>query len=420
MDSTMKKSAMLILSILISLSGFSQSYTSELKKLNDYLKTFDNGYYGYLEISGGYLYDRFKSGKHTKALMSDLEKAETEIHNQKVKVICKDNKSCVFSTYTDSYHKEMSFSQSASFNSSELVTLFNNFINAYNNKTSNSTSTTNSTTTSQPKGELLTKLENALNELNAFLPKLDNGRYQGIEVKDGYIISQYQNGKSSKAKIEEIDYVKTNNEYNYVKLGCKGDAKCVYSTITSGYHDYFNFNTGAANLTKTETILNNFLTSLKTYLNSSEYKSTQSVNNKQVDRSAQTPSTRATESAVNESKYAKALKNLNDYLTTFNSNVYKGVEVKDGKVSFKFFVFGALYSSDISIEDLTKNTIILIGKSAGSTTEDEVKILCKGESNCFYSTYSKDKTDHFRFFSYSVKDFALMKQMLEEFVNSLK
>lgn len=420
MDSTMKKSVMLILSILISLSGFSQSYSTELNKLNEYLKTFDNGYYGYLEISGGYLYDRFPSGKHTKTLMTDLDKAVVETINQKVIVKCKDDKSCVFSTYTDSYHKYMSYSQSTGFNTSELVTLFNNFINAYNNKTINNSTSTNSNITNQTKGELLTKLENTSSELNDFLSKLDNGRYKGIEVKDGYIISHYQNWQSSKAKIEDIDYVKANTEYNYVKLACKGDAKCVYSTITSGYHDYFNFNTGAANLTKTETLLNNFLTSLKNYLSSEEYRSTKSVNNKQADRSTQSPSSRTEENKAGELKYSSALNNLNDYLNTFNSKVYKGVEVKEGKVYFNFFVFGALYSSNISVDDLVKNTILIIGKSAGSTTEDEVKILCKSGSNCFYSTYSKGPTDHFRFFSHSVKDFAPMKQKLEEFINSLK
>ena len=36
-----------------------ENYTDVLKKINTYLKTFDNGYYGYLEVIDGYLYDRF-------------------------------------------------------------------------------------------------------------------------------------------------------------------------------------------------------------------------------------------------------------------------------------------------------------------------------------------------------------------------
>ena len=51
------------------------NYQSSLKKINEYLKTFDNGYYGYLEIKDGYLYDRFPSGKYSKSEIKYLGNA---------------------------------------------------------------------------------------------------------------------------------------------------------------------------------------------------------------------------------------------------------------------------------------------------------------------------------------------------------
>ncbi|HNE50430.1 MAG: hypothetical protein U0T31_01320 [Chitinophagales bacterium] len=107
------------------------SYLSELKKLNDYLQTFDNGYYGFIEIKDGYFYDRFKSGEYSKTLIADLSKAEVETANQKVRIMCKSNSSCVYSTYTNSYHTQISFSQSTNFNTTILIDLLNNLLTAY-------------------------------------------------------------------------------------------------------------------------------------------------------------------------------------------------------------------------------------------------------------------------------------------------
>lgn len=65
----------IIIAIVFSLAAnsiFAQSYKEQLQKVNNYLKTFDNGYYGYLEIKDGYLYDRFSSGKYSKSEINTL------------------------------------------------------------------------------------------------------------------------------------------------------------------------------------------------------------------------------------------------------------------------------------------------------------------------------------------------------------
>ncbi|MCB9032697.1 MAG: hypothetical protein H6553_02555 [Chitinophagales bacterium] len=106
-------------------------YKTALNKVNKYLKTFDNGYYGYLEVKDGYLYDRFKSGKYSKAKIEDLGKAKEDTPNKKVVINCFSNQDCVYSTYTELYHSQMTFSQTESFNTQELINLLNDFIKAY-------------------------------------------------------------------------------------------------------------------------------------------------------------------------------------------------------------------------------------------------------------------------------------------------
>ena len=118
------------------------NYTATLKKINDFLKTFDDGYYGYLEIKNGVLYDRYKSGKYSKISMSDFSTV-TEESSKKVVINCKNGKECVYSTYTDSYHTTLSFSQTDEFNTSKLIGYFYELKNAYNGTGSDSESIKN-------------------------------------------------------------------------------------------------------------------------------------------------------------------------------------------------------------------------------------------------------------------------------------
>lgn len=431
----MKKTIALFITILVFQFTKAQNYSKELKAVNDFLATFDNGYYGYLEIKDGYLFDRFKSGEHSKALISDLDVAVEEETNRKVVIKCKPAKSCVFSTYTNSYHDRMSFSQSTNFNTQKLITLLNNLITAYKKSPGNSSdledqetkdaiaerikiTSSNNTTTEN--------YQTALKALNDYLRTFDGDRYQGLEIKDGYIYSNYKNGKYSRAKLEDIDKVVQNNEYKYIKLTCKNESKCIYSTITGNYHDYFNFQTSTGkDLDKMFGLLNDFVAALKgkkSDNSSSQLSDAQSDRIQKLKQSGNTSTTtekvvsNTTTTSTNNPKYAKELKALNDYLKTFNASVYKGAEVKEGKVLFKFSALGE-HTSSIGISELTQNTIVLKATSLG---KEEIKIQCKGESDCFYSTYSDDYVDHFRFYSYSVSDLTKMKQLVEDFIKALK
>ncbi|HOU46592.1 MAG TPA: hypothetical protein PLL99_02245, partial [Chitinophagales bacterium] len=118
----MKKKSSLIL-LLFSFNFLTaQNYQSELKKLNDYLKSFDNGYYGYIEIKDGYLYNRFKDGtNYCKSKMDNLDYAFEKEKNHKIDIICKGNNTCVFSTFTNPNYNSFSFSQNNNFNTTPLI-----------------------------------------------------------------------------------------------------------------------------------------------------------------------------------------------------------------------------------------------------------------------------------------------------------
>lgn len=123
----------------------------------------------------------------------------------------------------------------------------------------------------------------------------------------------------------------------------------------------------------------------------------------------------AATSGINK-KYEATLQQLNDYLKTFNPQTYREIEVKEGKVYFGFTAFSQVYQSYIPISELKQNTTVVRGSSISGP---ELKIMCKGNKDCFYSTYSKGGADHFRFFSNTVKDLTKIEQLVNEFIKSL-
>ncbi|MBL0078948.1 MAG: hypothetical protein IPP53_07485 [Bacteroidetes bacterium] len=273
-----KKQFILAAILFFNSIAFGQNYITQLNKINQFLKTFDNGYYGYLEIKDGYLYDRFPSGKYSKSEIKYLGKAREEELKRKVVVDCLSEKDCVYSTYTNSYHAQISFSQSTDFNTSTLIALLNELLDAYKNK--------------------------------------------GTQV----------NIETTKTKPDTTD-------------------------ITIGK------------------ILRN-------------------------------------QPTRNTNEQIAALKAINDYLKIFNPEVYKNVEIKEGKVVFNFIVYTKIYVSSIDINELKLNTITV-------RTTDQVKIGCKNEKKCFYSTYANGNVDHFRFYSNTVKDLSKMEQLVNDLIKSL-
>jgi hypothetical protein len=244
--------------------------------VNDFLKTFDNGYYGYLEIKDGYLYDRFPSGKYSKSEIKYLGNAYEAEQNKKVSMDCTGGKDCVYSTYTDSYHKNVGFSQTADFNTSELITLLDNLIAACketdNNSASESAAEKRKAESLKSKNAIISSssssaanttpgnYQTALKNLNDYLKTFDNGYYGYFEVKDGYIYDRFKAGKYNKFKMEDMEGAVIQEQYKRVIFKCKGDNKCISTDWKeNGKEDYTQFTTGSAfNYQQLADLLDNF------------------------------------------------------------------------------------------------------------------------------------------------------------------
>jgi len=105
-----------------------------LQKLNKYLSSFNNGYYGNVEIKDGYWYTKFKAGEYCKAKMSDLGEAVVKLDANSVILKCKENSECVFSTWNNGYNEYSQFRTTVNFDKEELAKLLNNVLDSYNNE----------------------------------------------------------------------------------------------------------------------------------------------------------------------------------------------------------------------------------------------------------------------------------------------
>jgi hypothetical protein len=102
-----------------------KTYTRELNELNDFLKTFDGGYYGPLSISKGLLYCQVKGYGKSSIELSGISKVTTKGNN--ISLVCKQNSFCYKST-SGAAGKNMSFSSLKPFNKERLSRLLNNLL----------------------------------------------------------------------------------------------------------------------------------------------------------------------------------------------------------------------------------------------------------------------------------------------------
>ena len=109
-------------------------YQTHLNNINQYLKTFDDGYYGHFEVKDDSLYLRFRLGLYSKISIADFGNVVVEEANRKVSVQCKEDKKCVFNSYVNALYNDIKFYQYKDFNTAELITLLNNLITALKTK----------------------------------------------------------------------------------------------------------------------------------------------------------------------------------------------------------------------------------------------------------------------------------------------
>ncbi|MCB0508073.1 MAG: hypothetical protein KDD21_07235 [Bacteroidetes bacterium] len=436
-------------------STSTNNYQSELKKLNDYLKILDGGYYGYYEVKGGYIYERFKAGKYNKFKMEDIEGAIVQPEYFRVIFKCKNNNKCIETDWKENGREEYAiYSSSSNIDKKKLATLLNDFKDAYLGNKNNSSSSidfdnlksniditaSKSTTTNTTNN-----YKDALDKLNKYLKTFDNGYYGYLEIKDGYLYDRFPTGKYTKTLMSDLGKVEEETYKRKVRILCKNGDNCVYSTYTNSYHPQLSFSQNTDfNTSELITLFNNLknayfnntsstdlskarANALRDEKNHTDDSNSSNSNNDEDEdlwmwlfggyddyNNSSNNSSTSTKTQSDVSKYGTALKNLNDYLKIFNPSVYKNVEVKNGKVYFNFITLGKTYSSYIDISSLKQNTTVI--KSTGN---EEVKILCKNSSNCFYSEYSKSNADHFRFYSNGNKDLVKMEKLVNDFIKAL-
>jgi len=242
----MKKLTSLILLLCIGYSSFAQSYQPELNKLNDYLKTLDNGYYGHIEIKDGVLYDWFRDGKnYCKANMADIKDAYELSNNRSVDLACKGTNLCVYSSFVKSNFSSFTFSQNSDFNTSELITLLNNLIQAYNysqNTTTQSATSQNSQPSESVK-ELLefqkfaNEVRKATEEKNYYSSTPNAQEMVTLTFKYRYKFSSkyyamntkimiFNNGKTLGESVAKMEY-----EGNQVSITIPKGVKSIYAKV---------------------------------------------------------------------------------------------------------------------------------------------------------------------------------------------
>ena len=131
-------------------AAYSQSYTVLLDKLNVFLKTFDNQWYGHLEIKDNTLYDYYKAGTYSKMNIYDISEAKVVEAGKKVEIYCNSG-SCVTTNAYVAY-ESMPFSTDINFDAQGFADKLNALVAAYkkqyppgNNYSTNNTVASNTT-----------------------------------------------------------------------------------------------------------------------------------------------------------------------------------------------------------------------------------------------------------------------------------
>lgn len=109
---------------------FGGSYLEILKKINTFFKTFDQGYYGRLDIKDGVLYDYYKNGTQSSLAIADYNEAKVISAGTKVAIDCKGGTSCV-TGYNGSKFDNMPFSSEKSFDAQGLADDLNALVRTY-------------------------------------------------------------------------------------------------------------------------------------------------------------------------------------------------------------------------------------------------------------------------------------------------
>lgn len=110
----------------IGLTVQSQSYEFYLDKINEFLVTFDNGYYGPLSVDETYIYCKIKDGRQSKIIIKEIDRVDIITPKRNVKMVCRTGK-CVTGVTGDMFTM-LGFSTTTDFDTESLQSDLQEFV----------------------------------------------------------------------------------------------------------------------------------------------------------------------------------------------------------------------------------------------------------------------------------------------------
>lgn len=119
----------------LNFSANQDKYSYQLEQLNYFLKDFNDGYYGYIEVVDGYIVIRFRDGNYSKFKIENMAAPEYDTTWDQITWDCKNESLCVETDWNDEGKESgILFSELGSYNMNYLYDLLNSFISAYKRK----------------------------------------------------------------------------------------------------------------------------------------------------------------------------------------------------------------------------------------------------------------------------------------------
>ncbi|MBK6722566.1 MAG: hypothetical protein IPG58_04595 [Acidobacteria bacterium] len=124
-----------ILLIQVSVSAQNSSEQAvALNGLNSYLKTFEGGHYGFVEVTNGELFIRYKSGHSSNFKLNDISEIkilQNDATGTRVAFMCRDGQKCVYSGNTYTNYVSQPFTTKARVSAQELYSLMERVLRAF-------------------------------------------------------------------------------------------------------------------------------------------------------------------------------------------------------------------------------------------------------------------------------------------------
>ncbi|MBK9529688.1 MAG: hypothetical protein IPO41_15570 [Acidobacteria bacterium] len=123
--------------LLIQVSASAQHSSEQavaLNGLNSYLKTFEGGHYGFVEVTNGELFIRYKSGHSSNFKLNDISEIkilQNDATGTRVAFMCRDGQKCVYSGNTYTNYVSQPFTTKARVSAQELYSLMERVLRAF-------------------------------------------------------------------------------------------------------------------------------------------------------------------------------------------------------------------------------------------------------------------------------------------------